>query len=119
MSVFRGERADSEHYSYDLCPRPPTITLDVRVLTLSESIAHPLAENPQIDVFLKSRFLLGCTLDAKVAGNCLVILTCHIWSCEFDEIHLIYWRTGTVYCVRMLFLARGMPDDIKVASQPA
>jgi hypothetical protein len=118
MSIYRGELADSEHYSYDLCPRPPTITLDVRILTLSESIAHPLAKNPQIDVFLKSRFLLGCTLDAKVAGNCLVILTCHIWSCEFDEIHLIYWRTGTVYCVRTFSSERGMPDDIQVASQP-
>ena len=116
--VHRGELADSEHFSFDLCPRPPTITLDVRILTLSESLAHPLAKNPQIDVFLKSRFLLGCTLDAKIAGNCLVILTCHIWSLEFDEVHLIYWREGTVHCVRMFSSARGMPDNIQVTSQP-
>ncbi len=96
--VDRSELAVSDH---DLCPRPPVITLDVRILTLSESIAHPLAKKPRIDVFLKSRFLLGCALDAKVAGNCLIILTCPGWSYEFDEIHLIYWREGTVHCVRV------------------
>ncbi|KAH9027579.1 hypothetical protein EDB84DRAFT_1563384 [Lactarius hengduanensis] len=100
VMISTGELADAEDFSYDICPRPPTITLDVRILTLSESIAHPLAKSPQIDVFLKSRFLLGCTLDARIAGNCLVILTCHVWSCEFDEIHLIYWREGTVHCLR-------------------
>ena len=116
--VHRGELADAEHFSYDICPRPPTITLDVRILTLSESVPHPLAKSPQIDVFLKSRFLLGCTLDAKVAGNCLVILTCHVWSCEFDEINLIYWKEGTVHCVRTISSARDMPDDNQVTSQP-
>ncbi|KAF8474371.1 hypothetical protein DFH94DRAFT_126431 [Russula ochroleuca] len=90
----------AEGLPYDIYSQPSAIVLTVRLLTLSESTAHPLAETPQFDIFLKSRFLLWCTLDAQVAGDSLVILTCHDRSCEFDEIHLVYWKEGTTHCLR-------------------
>ena len=88
----RGKIAGAEDLLYDIYPPPSAIVLTVRLLTLSESAAHPLAEIPRFDIFLKSRFLLWCTLDAQVAGDSLIILTCHDRSCEFDEIHLVYWK---------------------------
>ena len=97
--LSRGKIADPEDISYDGYPQPSAIILTVRLLTLSESAAHPLAEIPRFDIFLKSRFLLWCALDAQVAGDSLVILTCHDRSCELDEIHLVYWKEGTVHCV--------------------
>lgn len=100
--LSRGKIADAEELSYDIYPEPSSIVLTVRLLTLSESAAHPFAEIPRFDIFLKSRFLLWCTLDAQVAGDSLVILTCHDRSCELDEIHLVYWKEGKVHCVRML-----------------
>ena len=105
--VSSGKLADAEVLPYDIYPQPSAIILTVRLLTLSESTAHPLAEIPRFDIFLKSRFLLWCTLDAQVTGDSLVILTCHDRSCEFDEIHLVYWKEGTVHCVRILSVPRG------------
>lgn len=98
--VSTGKIADAEDLTYDVYPPPSAIVLTVRLLTLSESAAHPLAEIPRFDIFLKSRFLLWCTLDAQVAGDSLIILTCHDRSCELDEIHLVYWKEGRVYCLR-------------------
>ncbi|KAH9957069.1 hypothetical protein BGW80DRAFT_231510 [Lactifluus volemus] len=103
--VSTGKLATTENLSYGLDPQPPTILLNVHMLTLSKSTVHPLAKNPHLDISLKSRFILGCTLDAQVAGNLLVILTCHGGSCEFDEIHVIHWREGTTHCLR-----RSPPD---------
>ena len=97
----RGKITDAEDFPYDIYSQPSAIVLTVRLLTLSESAAHPLAEIPRFDIFLKSRFLLWCTLDAQVAGDSLVILTCHDRSCELDEIHLVYWKEGQVHCVSM------------------
>ncbi|KAI0252569.1 hypothetical protein BJV78DRAFT_1201633 [Lactifluus subvellereus] len=98
--VSTGNRANPESLTYDFDPQPPTIVLNVHMLTLSEPTPHRLAKIPHLEISLKSRFVLGCTLDAQLAGNCLVILTCHGWSYEFDEIHLVYWREGTVHCLR-------------------
>ncbi len=118
-SVFSCKLADADDLPCDLHPRSSSIVLNVRLLTLSESTAHPLAKNPRFDIFLKSRFLLWCTLDAQVAGNSLVILTCHDRSCEFDEIHLVYWREGTVHCVRMSSSRRRITNDILAAPRPS
>ena len=111
FNICRGKLAESENLSYDFDPQPPIILLNVHILTLSESTAHPLAKNPHLDIPPKSRFILGCTLDAQVAGNCLVILTCHGWSCEFDEIHLVYWKEGTVHCVGVSPSLGDITDD--------
>jgi hypothetical protein len=89
------------------------------MLTLSESTAHPLAKNLHVDISLKSRFILGCTLDVQVAGNCLAIFTCHEWSCEFDKIHLANWREGIVHCVGVLSSLGDITDDNTAPSQPA
>ena len=105
--VSRGKLADADGLPYDIYSQPSAIILTVRLLALSRSTAHPLAEIPQFDIFLKSRFLLWCTLDAQVAGDSLVILTCHDRSCEFDEIHLVYWREGTIHCVGIISIHRG------------
>jgi hypothetical protein len=99
--LSRGKIADAEDFPYDIYSQPSAIVLTVRLLALSESAAHPLAEIPRFDIFLKSRFLLCCTLDAQVARDSLVILTCHDRSCELDEIHLVYWKEGQVHCVSM------------------
>ena len=118
--VSRGKLADTEVLPYDIYPQPSAIILTVRLLTLSESTAHPLAEIPRFDIFLKSRFLLWCTLDAQVTGDSLVILTCHDRSCEFDEIHLVYWREGTVHCVGILSVQPGRTtNNIPVAPKPS
>jgi hypothetical protein len=93
--------ADAEDFPYDIYSQPSAIVLTVCLLALSESAAHPLAEIPHFDVFLKSHFLLCCTLDAQVARDSLVILTCHDRSCKLDEIHLVYWKEGQVHCVSM------------------
>ena len=98
---FRNKIAGAEDLPCDLHPRSSAIVLNVRLLTLTESTAHPLAKNPRFDIFLKSRSLLWCTLDAQIAGDSLVILTCHDRSCDFDEIHLVYWKECTVHCVCM------------------
>jgi hypothetical protein len=89
------------------------------MLTLSKSTAHPLAKKPHLDISLKSRFILGCTLDAQVAGDLLVILTCHGWSYEFDEIHIIHWREGTTHCVGVLSSLGYIAEGNTVTSQPA
>lgn len=118
--VSRGKIADPDALPYDFYSQPSAIVLTVRLLTLSESTAHPLAEIPQFDIFLKSRFLLWCTLDAQVAGDSLVILTCHDRSCEFDEIHLVYWKEGTTHCVGIPFYTPvRMTNDILVAPKPS
>ncbi len=103
--LSRGKIADAEDLPYT---QPSAIVLTIRLLTLTDSTAHPLAKIPRFDIFLKSRFLLWCcTLDAQVAGDSLVILTCHDRSCEFDEIHLVHWKEGRVHCVGMLSIHRG------------
>ena len=104
--LSRGKIADADDFPYDIYSQPSAIVLTVRLLTLSESTAHPLAEIPRFDIFLKSRFLLWCTLDAQMAGDSLVILTCHDRSCELDEIHLVYWKEGQVHCVSMFSMQR-------------
>ncbi|KAH9953166.1 hypothetical protein BC827DRAFT_1273750 [Russula dissimulans] len=98
--VSIGKIVDAEDISCDDYPQSSAIVLNVHLLTLSTSTAHPLAKIPHFDIFLKSRFFLWCTLDAQVAGDSLVVLTCHDRCYEFDEIHLVYWREGTVHCLR-------------------
>src|SRR5712675_736822 len=84
--VIRGKIVNAEDISCDDHPQSSAIVLNVHLLTLSKSTAHSLAKIPHFDIFLKSRFLLWCVLDAQVAGDSLVILTCHDRCDEFDEI---------------------------------
>ncbi|KAI0258270.1 hypothetical protein BC834DRAFT_99745 [Gloeopeniophorella convolvens] len=100
VTLTKQQPNDAENNSNNHPPQASTMFLDIRMLTLSKSTAHPLAKKPQIIIPLESQFFRGCLLDAKLTGNYLAIVTSHGWIRSFDEVYLVFWKDGVVHRIR-------------------
>lgn len=75
-------------------------TLEIRLLSLSTSQPHPLAEEPNIFIATKSLPLGIYGTNIEIAGDFLILFVTFEDGNENEDIFfLVRWKKGKSYCV--------------------
>ena len=85
-------------------PSGGNTVLQLRLLSFSIGLPHPLAEQPVIFIATKNLPLGGCAFPIEIVGDFLVLLTAFNgrWNENEDMIFLIRWKKGEAHCVSFL-----------------
>ncbi len=82
-------------------PSGDNTILQLRLLSFSTGLPHPLAEQPVIFIATTSLPLGDCNVPIEIVGDVLVFLVTFLgrWNENEDMVFLVRWKKGDAHCV--------------------
>ena len=93
-------------------PSGENTILQLRLLSFSTGLPHPLAEQPVVFIAAKSLPLGDCNALIEIVGDFLVLLVTFLRRQNEDEdmVFLMRWKKGEAHCVSFSgFIAHSLP----------